>query len=521
MFPSLRQSLAWVRARWHADLEFQHSGQQRALGERLDQLLAKLEAEACRLDQFEGRLTGLKTLVGATSQNVAASLATLEGAEPRLRSALTKVEQGLYDIHARLGDRIATVSAQSDNLTHSLGAQHEAVRQTLESLTGLREELQGERQRRLEWEARWEASQLQERAAAESRERRRDQELSEVAQREEPLLQACRAEQAAEAKREELAAEARRSQQAIKASRRKLTSKDRAAIENQGVFVVGSARSATTILCDCLNLSREVYLLQEAYFFCNDRTAQNVGWENHDFAATFNARHVWNGNLRDKGTFIPTAATPDRTPLEFLNRIRGKYRYLGEKVAFGPQPNESGENWENDFLDYQARHFYHSQYFITVRAPDEAVWSMHKLFPDRPIPVLFECWLRSLRVSLELYLAFPHTHLILSEWVDARTVRRVGDILRTEIPLPAGWVGRDYQTSAMDADMLVPVLQPYRDWCEECGELYNILRQEFHRESLRFESNGHPRDLVKLLRERATALLEIVMRPAQPRASAA
>jgi hypothetical protein len=204
-----------------------------------------------------------------------------------------------------------------------------------------------------------------------------------------------------------------------------------------------------------------------------------------------------------------------------LNRIRGKYRYLGEKVAFGPQPNEAGDDWENAFIEYQARHFYHSQYFITVRAPHEALWSMHKLLPDHSVPALFECWLRSLRVSMELYLAFPHTRMILLEWLDARTIRRVGDLLQTEIPLPTEWIGRNHQASALEVDELVPVLQPFRDWCDECGVIYSTLRAALSRESLRFDTSGHPRDLVRLLCQRATALLDEVNRAAEPRAVAA
>ncbi|MDZ4783750.1 MAG: sulfotransferase, partial [Planctomycetia bacterium] len=336
--------------------------------------------------------------------------------------------------------------------------------------------------------------------------------------RREPAL---REELLSMARREEKDSAAQHEERRVIQQHNRLKPEDYSALERQGVFIVGSARSGTTILSDCLNLSPEIYLLQEAFFFCNDLAGKFAGWDNYDFAATFNARHVGYGNPRDKGTYVPTAAAPASTPHEFLNRFRDKYRYLGEKVAFGPQPHYMGDDWESDFIAYQARYFYHSQYFVTARAPHEGLWSMHKLFPERPIAALFECWLRSLRTSLELYLAFPHTHLILLEWLDEMTVRRISDILQTDIPLPNDWVGRNHQSSALEADELVPVLQPYRDWCGECGDIYAELRREFSRETLQFDSKWHPREFVKMMNQRIGTLLDEVMRAAEPQANAA
>lgn len=516
MFASFRRAAARFRGRWHADLEFQHSSLQRVQGEQLNQLLVRLNAQEGRFGQLDCQLIGLKRLSGAMSQELAARWGALEGAEPRTQAALAGLDQRLRDLDAglelRLGEldarllaRLAATQDQATGLAESLLQHGQTVQQSLEILNALRQEFQNERQRQLAWETHWEETLQQDRAEAEARERQRDEERNSLAQRE-------------QARREEQLAQAQSNNDE---KRNKLTPEDLAAIERQGVFIVGSPRSGTTILSDCLNLSREVYILQEAAFFCSDLAAEYAGWENYDFASTFNARHVLYGNPRAKGTYVPTAETPDRTPLEFLNRFRGKYRYLGEKVPFGPQPHYMGDQWESDFITYQARHFYHSQYFIIVRAPHEALWSMHKLFPDRPITSVFECWLRCLRTSLELYLAFPQTHLILLEWLDATTVLTISDVLQTEIPLPSGWLGRMHQASALNEGELAPVLQSYRVWCHECGEIYTTLRGEFSRESLQFASNAHPREFLRLLRQRISALLEDVMRHAEPKAKAA
>lgn len=541
MHSSLRKSFAWLRGRWHSDLEFQHGAQREVLLERLQAVLSCLEGQASRLDLLNDRLTSLESradamsaeqaarwsdlreLLMAASRDVVAHVqaaagdvsasvlasnedlrarlgdtrsqlaeqlsaqhSLLVGAEPRTREAIAEIGAVMRDAEARHEQRSAAAAQQmSQQAAEFAGALH-SIGQTVQALTqaapALSQEIHVSRQHTTEQHARLEQS-LQQHLAAQR----------ETVEREE------------QTRRETAARPA------------KLSAEELRAIERQGVFVVGSARSGTTILSDCFNASRDVYMLQEACFFCSEQSAKFVGREKYDFAAEFNNRHVSYGNPRDKGTYVPTAETPDRTPLEFMNRMRDRYRYVGEKLAFGPEPHYMGEHWESDFLAYHARYFYHSHYFITIRAPHEALWSMHKMFPDRPIAGLFEAWLRTLRTVLELYLAFPNTHLLVLEWLDERMVSRFADVLQTEIALPPGMLGREYQHSALGKNELVPALRPYRAWHDECAAFYREVRDSFSPETLQYTKAAHRRRFVVQMGKRATALLDEVMRSMQTR----
>jgi len=537
MKSSLRKSLAWLRGRWHADLEFQHGAQREALLERLQAVLGNLEGQASRLDQLSARLSSLETRADAMHAEHAARWTDLrELLLAASRDVVANVQAATGDVRATVQasreDLQARLGATSSLLTEQLSAQHAVLvgvePRTREALAELNAVVR-EAEARHEQRSAAAAQQAAEMAGAlhsigqavlslTQATPALSQEIRESGQQ--PIERLARLEQALHqhfAGERETAEREERTRRESAERPAKLSADELRAIERQGVFVVGSARSGTTILSDVLNVSRDVYMLQEACFFCSEQSAKFVGRDKYDFAAEFNNRHVSYGNPRDKGTYVPTAETPDRTPLEFMNRMRDRYRYVGDKLAFGPEPHYMGEHWESDFLAYHARYFYHSHYFITIRAPHEALWSMHKMFPDRPIAGLFEAWLRTLRTVLELYLAFPNTHLLVLEWLDERMVSRFADVLQTEIALPPGMLGRQYQSSALGKNELVPALRPFRAWHDECAAFYGDVRDSFSPETLQYTDAAHRRRFVVEIGKRATALLDEVMRSMRTR----
>jgi len=498
MANTIRRALTWMRGRWHADVTFQHACQERAQRDHLERLSARFDSMRAWFHSQQATLAGVEARLGEHESRQSAMIAETA------RNTLAEMVSLTGSVGDRLGQQVSGLDAALTAMSQALSGQQQSLHQALQAISQLRQSFDDEQLRRQAWEAECRQSLEAELAAATDRQREIDE-------------QHALEREAAAVRQIELEQRLRQRE----SRRPALTEEDLTAIEGQGLFIVGSARSGTTILSDCLNLSPEIYMLQEAFFFCNELAAADAGPENYDFAAAFNAQHVAFGNPRDKGTYVPTGETPYRTPLEFLNRFRGHYRYLGEKIAFGPRPHAMGDNWEDDFFAYQARYFYQSRYLITIRSPHEALWSMHKLFPDFSIPAMFECWLRSLRVSLELYLAFPHTHMTLLEWFDASTIRRISEILQVDIPLPSGWIGRSHQKSALDEGELAPVLRPYHSWCEECGEIYAQVRANVGRDTLRFGVNCHPREYVKPLRQQISQLLDEVLSHVEREAQAA
>ena len=242
----------------------------------------------------------------------------------------------------------------------------------------------------------------------------------------------------------------------------------------QGLFIVGCARSGTTILTKCLNRSPEVFMLEESNFFLNG--------DNDDFTAFFNAMHEGWGNCRYKGTYVPPPMVAERGPLAMLARLAQRFRHVGEKVAFGPHDYPS--DWARRYLDYQARYFLWARYILIVRAPTESIWSMHKKFPGRPLARLFETWLRSLTLSIEVYRNFPFVRLIHFERLGPQLMEQMAEFLGTELTLPEGMLSQQYIHSRLADDELPAPLSEHADWCRECLAIHRELRDHTTAECL-------------------------------------
>ena len=186
-----------------------------------------------------------------------------------------------------------------------------------------------------------------------------------------------------------------------------LSSEQLGVLGDKGVFIVGNARSGTAILCDCFNLSPEIFLLGEANVYLHHRR--------DDFAAKFNRQHEDVRNRRGKGTYLPPAIAAESGGMAALWRMGRFHRYVGEKIAFGPHGTVGGQSHQELFFAFHARYFYASKYFLTLRAPAECIWSMAKMFPQKDPRELYESWLNTLKIQLDLLHAFPNAYLILFE----------------------------------------------------------------------------------------------------------
>jgi hypothetical protein len=243
-------------------------------------------------------------------------------------------------------------------------------------------------------------------------------------------------------------------------------------LESQGLFILGCARSGTTILARSLNRSPDVLLLEEPNFFLLEQVTE--------FVSFFNRLHASLGNRCMKGTYLPPPRSCDGGPIASLLRLAGDYRYVGEKVAVGP--HDYPANWSRRFLDFHGKYFLRAKYLHIVRTPAESIWSMHKMFPERPISRLFETWLRTIALSLDAYHVFPNSKVLFFEDVDQSLIERLGKWLGLPVPSLPGTFGRKYIYSALSPGEVPEPLLPFADRCRECTAIYRELRVSFSRD---------------------------------------
>jgi hypothetical protein len=293
-------------------------------------------------------------------------------------------------------------------------------------------------------------------------------------------------------------AKAKRQEQAGELAGARHTEDDWARLEVQGLFIIGNARSGTSIFADCLNVSRDVYLLPEPDFFLNH--------VRDDFVEFFNARHQSHGNLLRKGTRIPLSPDGKNGASDLLHRMRKWYRYVGEKLAIGPS-NAFGEDWQSRCIEFYGKYFYRSAYFLIMREPTEVIWSMRKKFPECTPITLLESWLQSTDFLVDLYLAFENTHLTFFDRLSAEMLDDVAGILGMSLKLPAGMIDEKQKHSTLAATEIPRCLRPYRDSCQHLHQVYDLLRENFCPHTFRYRGVDNFKQFFLDIKQRIRDLL--------------
>jgi hypothetical protein len=171
-----------------------------------------------------------------------------------------------------------------------------------------------------------------------------------------------------------------------------------------------------------------------------------------------------------------------------LWRIGAFHRYVGEKIAFGPHEKTGGESFQELFFAFHARYFYSSKYFLTLRAPAECIWSMAKMFPQKDPRELYECWLSSLKIQLDLLHTFPNVYLILFENLKAGSFATINALLGTRIDVGPGILRDDHKRSTLAGDRLPPEFSAYQSLNDQCTAVYHDVRDAFSTETLTFKA---------------------------------
>src|ERR1700761_5973488 len=135
-------------------------------------------------------------------------------------------------------------------------------------------------------------------------------------------------------------------------------------LPERGLFVIGAARTGTTILQNALNHAPAIFLFGEP----NLHLETGEG----NFAARYNAMHRGWGNQKTKSTFCPPVLPVDGPAEEYLNRLAQTYAWVGSKIVVN---NRRDPDWIDRLLAYHCQRFYTARYIFTFRDPIAVVGS--------------------------------------------------------------------------------------------------------------------------------------------------
>jgi hypothetical protein len=133
------------------------------------------------------------------------------------------------------------------------------------------------------------------------------------------------------------------------------------------LFVIGAARSGTTVLQNALNDAPEIFLFGEPNF-------------HHDhgpgFAARYNARHREWKNQETKSTFCPPILDEDGGWRDYVARLAETHRWVGSKIVINPRHRDQ---WVEEMFVFHCRHFYDAAHIFTFRDPQAVICSTRNL----------------------------------------------------------------------------------------------------------------------------------------------
>ena len=197
-------------------------------------------------------------------------------------------------------------------------------------------------------------------------------------------------------------------------------------IAPQGLFIIGHARSGTTVLQNALNASPDIFLLGEPDLQGDPGTP--------GFGARYGAMHRGWGNQETKSTALPPVLAGDPEWWRWLDRLAALHRRVGAKIVLNPLDDPEHAALQG----FQARLFYKSAYLFCFRDPVStavSTWRLAELQEAGPPP--WDVLARSVRSTMRLYVRmlrlFPHVHAVFHDGVDAARLDELGRSLNCDL----------------------------------------------------------------------------------------
>ena len=202
-------------------------------------------------------------------------------------------------------------------------------------------------------------------------------------------------------------------------------------ISDRGLFVVGHARSGTTILLDALNSCRDVYCLGEANF--------HKSIERPDFIQWFNGLHRSFDNPPMKSTCLPHF--PANDGWDVLRELSKGYKLVGEKVAF--RDEESGYDF-GSFFRFSAKYFHGSNYICVIRHPRSVSGSCIEMFMSgqlgsASLNVVSVSQLQVYYLILSLVFSMPRVFILIHEHIFREAFDALGCDFGVDLRAAAGF----------------------------------------------------------------------------------
>jgi hypothetical protein len=234
-----------------------------------------------------------------------------------------------------------------------------------------------------------------------------------------------------------------------------------------GLFVMGSPRSGTTILQNALNDSPDVFLFGEADFHADPDTP--------DFARRYNEMHRLWRNQATKSTFCPTLFDGDARWSDYLARLAQHYRLVGSKIVFNPS---TFLHDPEQVLNFYSREFYSSHFIFTFRNPLQMAQSAREFQlmtggEVTPFDMLMSSYIAVVSLCIVMLRNLPHVHIVFHDNMS----RRVFGDLGRKLGVRLSGARRYYDRGRVREYDPTPMLEAHGEKARLALDLYRDFRE--------------------------------------------
>ncbi len=194
-------------------------------------------------------------------------------------------------------------------------------------------------------------------------------------------------------------------------------------IAGRCAFVLGPARSGTTILAQMINASSRAFITTEA-FYCLA--------ENHtDFRRWYNDQHRRFENQVSKTSYAPNFGySGEHEWWKWLARAAEHFDVVGDKMAFAdahPQIIDPAR-----LMEFFEARFFGSKFLFIFRDPVQSVLSAVDLWNRDPVALVLG-WAHVVKLWADFIRIFPNTMTVLLEELDRSKIAAIGDFLDLDL----------------------------------------------------------------------------------------
>lgn len=239
--------------------------------------------------------------------------------------------------------------------------------------------------------------------------------------------------------------------------------------EENHIFVIGPARSGTTIVARAINRSPDCFLLMEGNIFLKTGT--------QGFRERFNQRKLAEGTmLHGKGSFLP-AIVGEGGPKDVLSILGKRYSRVGDKIALGP-----GMNSNVLLAEYMLGHHWASTYIFCLRPPLETFSSQMRMFPVSAASVV-KGWVEALILMLMIYGNSERSYFIMHDALSADQITVLGERVGLNLSVEPESIGLIYRAPTTTLQFF----EDLDDTVKACCEAFHLIRENWSPEILRLK----------------------------------